>query len=175
MDTAFDILAEQYRPMLLGYALASMNGLEHDAEDIVQETLLAAHCSLASFDKCGNFGAWLRGIARNKVLERRRSAQRSRMVFDSRILDGIEEVYALFDAGPEGEEWAVRMRRLLQNCLERLSEKLRNAVERVYREELSLAEAGAALGASPAAVAQRLSRARESLRRCVHDRVRTEP
>jgi RNA polymerase sigma-70 factor, ECF subfamily len=172
MDTAFDILAEQYRPMLLGYARASMNGIEHDAEDVMQETLLATHSNLASFDKSGNFGAWLRGIARNKVLERRRTARRCRTVFDSRILEGIEEVYALFDAAPEDEEWTARMRRLLQRCLERLSEKLRDAVERVYREELSLGEAAAALGATPAAVAQRLSRARESLRRCVSVQVR---
>jgi RNA polymerase sigma-70 factor len=167
MDVAFDILIEQYRPMLLGYARALMGGVEHDAEDVVQETLLAAHCSLATFDKTGNFGLWLRGIARNKALESRRRSRRRHTLFDSRIIEGIDEVYGLFDTGPDDERWPERMRRMLAHCLERLSENLRDSVERVYREGLSLREAASALEASPAAVAQRLSRARELLRQCV--------
>jgi len=82
MDTAFEILAEQHRPMLLGYARALMNGEEHDAEDVVQETLLAAHRSLSSFDRGANFAGWLRGIARNKALESHRAARRRRTVVD---------------------------------------------------------------------------------------------
>jgi RNA polymerase sigma-70 factor, ECF subfamily len=168
MDKAFEILAEEHRPMLMGYARALMQGVEDDAEDVVQETLLAAHRSLSSFTKGANFAGWLRGIARNKALESRRAARRRRIVFDSRIVEGIEEVYALFDATPLGDEsWAERMRRLLGQCLERLTENLYDAVVRVYRENLSLHEAAAALKVSHAAVAQRLSRARELLRQCV--------
>jgi RNA polymerase sigma-70 factor (ECF subfamily) len=176
MDTAFEILAEEHRPMLLGYALALMNGDGHDAEDVVQETLLAAYRSLACFEKGANFAAWLRGIARNKALESRRATRRRRIVVDSRIVEGIDEVYALFDAASHGEEnWTERMQRLLDRCLQRLSRKLRDAVVRVYREDLSLQEAAAALGATPDAVAQRLSRARESLRRCVSAQGGNEP
>jgi RNA polymerase sigma-70 factor len=168
MDTAFEILAEEHRPMLMGYARALMNGEEHDAEDVVQETLLAAHRSLSSFEKGANFGSWLRGIARNKALECQRAERRRRTIVDSRIVEGIEEVYALFDAASPGEEtWTERMQRLLRDCLERLTQNLRDAVVRVYREELSLRDAAAAMNVSHAAVAQRLSRARESLRQCV--------
>jgi RNA polymerase sigma factor CnrH len=176
MDTAFEILAEQHRPMLLGYARALMNGEEHDAEDVVQETLLAAHRSLATFDKGANFAGWLRGIARNKALESRRAARRRRIVVDSRIVEGIEEVYALFDAASPGEEnWTERMQRLLHKCLERLTQNLRDAVVRVYREELSLHDAAAAMNVSHSALAQRLSRARELLRQCVRTHGGNEP
>lgn len=97
MHTAFDILAEQYRPMLLSYARALLYGNEHEAEDVVQEAFLTAQQRLDSFRQGENFGRWLRGIARNEVLESHRSARRRREVTDGRILEGIEDVYVVFD------------------------------------------------------------------------------
>ena len=75
METAFDILAAQYRPMLLSYARALLGGDRHEAEDVVQESFLVAHRRLETFRQDEDFGRWLRGIARNKVLESRRSSR----------------------------------------------------------------------------------------------------
>lgn len=168
MDTAFEILMQQYRPMLMGYACSLLNGAEHDAEDLVQETLLAAHASLENFERGANFGAWLRGIVRNKALESHRAAKRRRIVVDSRIIEGIEEVYALLDAPTPGEElWIDRLKRFLLHCLDRLNAIHRDALDRVYRDQMNLQEAAAAMSISHAALAKRLSRAREMLRQCV--------
>ncbi|MGA2255527.1 MAG: RNA polymerase sigma factor [Thermoguttaceae bacterium] len=85
MDTAFEILAEQHRPMLLAYARALINGQEHDAEDVVQDTLLAVHGSLATFDTGANVAVWLRGIIRNRARQSHRGARRRRTVVNTAL------------------------------------------------------------------------------------------
>ena len=59
MDRSFDILAAEYRPMVLSYLRAILCD-EHLAEDLTQETFLVAHSKIDSFDAKRNFGAWLR-------------------------------------------------------------------------------------------------------------------
>jgi RNA polymerase sigma-70 factor (ECF subfamily) len=176
VDTAFEILAEQYRPMLASYARTLLYGDEHEAEDVVQETFLTAQQRLDTFRPGENFGRWLRGIARHKAQESHRVGRRRPALVDSRILEGMEGVYAIFDAPALGEEsWRERIERLLRHCTEDLSQHLKNAVVRVYRDGMSLGEAAETLQASSAAVAQRLSRARKLLRLCVEQRVGNEP
>ncbi len=168
MANAFDILVELHRPMLLSYARA-LHYLDADAaEDVVQEALRTGYQRLDSFRQGEDFGRWMRGIVRNKALESHRSAKGRRVVVDSRILDGVEEVYSLFDVSSIGEEsWRERMERRLRHCTDRLSDLLKSALLRVYEEGMTLREAASAENASSAAVAQRLSRARNLVRTCV--------
>lgn len=175
MNKAFEILAEQHRPMLQTYVRALVYGDRHRAEDVVQETLLTAFQRLDSFRPGENFGSWLRGIARNKALESHRSQRQQRVVADSRIIEGMEEVYRTLDTPlPGTETWQERLERWLQHCLGLLSARLKNAVERVYHDNLSLAQAAAVENASADAVAQRLTRARQLLRECVQKQSASE-
>lgn len=170
---AFDILAEQYRPMVLTY-LRTLAGDHSLAEDLTQETFLAACRGLSNFRKGANFGAWLRGIARNKALEERRAQARRRIVADTRIIEGMEEVYATLDAPrADGETWAERLA-LIHDCIARLSGKLRAAVEEVYQRRRSLRDAARVLDTSYEVIAQRLSRARAYLRECMVSRLAEE-
>jgi RNA polymerase sigma-70 factor, ECF subfamily len=176
MDKAFEIMAEEYRPMLFSYARALLGGDEHDADDVVQETFITAQNRLESFRLGENFGSWLRGIARNKVLESNRAARNRRTIVDSRIIEGIEDVYAVFDAPALDEKnWADRLRDTMKQCVERLNRNLQETVLRVYRDGLSLRETAEMLNSSPDAVAQRLSRARNLIRQCVGDRTEETP
>lgn len=171
MPTVLDNLAAQHRPMLLCYARALVGGDEHRAEDIVQETFLTAQRRKEDFRAGADFGPWLRGIARNKILEAQRAAALGPVVVDSQVMEGMDEVFSLFDPAGFGEEpWKDQLLRWLAHCIEKLSPPLREAIERVYREGLSLREAAIALSSSPPAVAQRLSRARELIRLCVQAR-----
>jgi RNA polymerase sigma-70 factor (ECF subfamily) len=168
MSTALENLAAQHRPMLLCYARALLRGDEHQAEDVVQDCFLTAQRRIDDYREGADFGRWLRGIARNKVLERRRSSASRRVVVDSRVIDGMDEVFALFDAGRSDDEpWRDRLLRLLSDCIGKLPPALHDAIDRVYRQGLSLRDAAAALAATPAAIAQRISRARELIRACV--------
>lgn len=167
---AFDILAEHYRPMVLAYLRILVRdwGL---AEDLAQETFIAAHEKLSTFRDGGNFGAWLRGIARHKALESFRAKSRHIVIADSSILEGVEEVYSYFDAPRLNQPtWADRLE-LVRECVRALGASFRGAVNEVYGKGRSLSEAAAAVHISRGALAQRLSRARVLIRKCVETRL----
>ncbi len=64
-------------------------GNEHDALDVVQESLLKAFSRLADFDGRGGFRFWLLRIVSNSALDWGRSRKRKRTVpLDERTSDG---------------------------------------------------------------------------------------
>ena len=93
---------------------------------------------MESFHQGESFSRWLRGFVRNKALESHRAARGRRAIVDSRILDGMEDVYRLFDAPPGQEHWQERLQQLLRHCIDRLSPHSKDAIVRVYSEGLSL-------------------------------------
>lgn len=153
--------------MLLCY-LKGVVGDVHLAEDLVQESLLTARGAIGRFDpKAGSFGVWLRGIARNKVRENKRAGARRPLVVDSRVVEGMEEVFSMFDQpSTEADEWGGRLE-VLRSCVRKLKGTLLPAIEAVYTRGLSLKEAAADLGASAEAIGQRLTRGRRLIRECV--------
>src|SRR5258706_5501521 len=65
--TAFDTLVKPYQRELLVYCY-QMLGSVHDAEDLVQETLIRAWEKCATFTSPGSYRAWLYRIATNLCL-----------------------------------------------------------------------------------------------------------
>ena len=72
---AFEALVDAYRRELLVHCYR-MLGSFHDAEDLVQETLLRAWEKRATLTSPGSYRAWLYRIATNACLNRLRSAPR---------------------------------------------------------------------------------------------------
>ena len=72
---AFARIVHEYALPLRSYLASQVNHLD-DVDDLAQEIFLAALGSLASFHRGDDFGAWLRGIARNKLLVYFRSRSR---------------------------------------------------------------------------------------------------
>src|SRR5215472_4814554 len=72
---AFEALVDAYRRELLVHCYR-MLGSFHDAEDLVQETLLRAWEKRATLTSPGSYRAWLYRIATNVCLNRLRSAPR---------------------------------------------------------------------------------------------------
>jgi RNA polymerase sigma-70 factor (ECF subfamily) len=142
----------------IGRLCMAMLGSQVDADDVTQETLLAAHQSFAEFRQQGTLRAWLMGIARNKCLQflerHRRRGARLRLVREA-------EAEALtLQPDPLVVERAQQARALL----ERVRPSDRDALLLRYCGELSFREVAAACGIEEAAARKRVSRALLALR-----------
>jgi RNA polymerase sigma-70 factor (ECF subfamily) len=122
---AFGRIVHYYALPLRSY-LASQVHHREDMDDLAQEVFLAALANLSSFRRGDDFGAWLRGIARNKLLMYYRSKtrhsqalQRFRDEVTGLIKDDLERTAATDRA--ETIE-------LLLRCVARLPERLRRVV-----------------------------------------------
>src|SRR5438105_15612805 len=72
---AFGQLVRRYALPLRSYLASQVHHLE-DVDDLAQDVFLAALKGLAGYRRGDDFGAWLRGIARNKLLNYYRSSAR---------------------------------------------------------------------------------------------------
>lgn len=130
-----------------------------DADDVMQETFLTVTKKASTFEPGTNFVAWACGIARLKVLENLRERKRATVLSEAAII-------ALTEQGPSSEAFA-ESERALEGCVEKLTPKARDILWRRYSSRQSSEETGEALGMTPLAVRQALTRARSFLRDCV--------
>jgi RNA polymerase sigma-70 factor (ECF subfamily) len=123
---AFEKIVREHDVPLRGY-LAKHAYHSEDVDDLAQEVFLAALGSLSSFRRGDDFGAWLRGIAHNKLLVYFRSKARHQQA----LLRFRDEVVAMigddFERGASGDR-AEAIERLLQ-CIEKLPKRLQRVVK----------------------------------------------
>ncbi len=167
-------LVDDYGDMLFSYAMARVR--RHDiAEDLVQETFMAAHAGLESFKGQSSPKVWLAGILRHKIVDYLRKATRNRPQDD----DG-EWVKSFFDkAGhwiEKPADWSCdpaailenqSFWQVLQNCLKNLTEPVAQAFVLRVMDELPPEQVCENLDISSANLWGRLHRARIHLRRCL--------
>ena len=167
--TAFEVLVRKYAGGIHGLAMGMLRS-DAEAQDIVQETFLAAFRKLPSFSRRSPFRAWLYRIATNACLMRLRSRRRRPEV--PLLLRGPG-----FDGEGQHErpviDWSPRADALVQD--RELGERIRQEVDRLpekYRavllladyEHLSMRAIAAALDLTVPNVKTRLHRARLSVR-----------
>lgn len=130
------------------------------ADDVFQEVFLTVTQRGADFRRDGNFLAWVRGIARNKVLEHYRRQRKSPLPFD-------EELLALLAESTDQGDPFQDQREALAKCLERLAPRARELVDLRYGEHaLAPAKIAEHLAWTTNAVNVALARARAFLREC---------
>jgi RNA polymerase sigma-70 factor (ECF subfamily) len=170
-ESAFEVLVQRYqgRAYRLAFRLVGADG---DPQDALQEAFLQVFRKLESFRGESRFGTWLFRIVTNAALMQRRGRSR-------RPAESLEAFLPRFDANgrhaatPAELQVAARADELLDRRT--LAERAREGIERLpdaYRaafvlrdlEELPTAEVALVLGLEPAAVRQRVHRARLMLR-----------
>lgn len=139
----------------IGRLCMALLGSQADAEEVTQETLMAAHDAMASFRGDGSVRAWLFGIARRMCA--RRLETRGRQERRLKIVAGTPPDAP---AGADVLADAARVRELL----ERLKPSEREALLLRYECDLSYSEIGTACGIDEAAARKRASRALDRLR-----------
>ena len=148
-ETLLVMLSVALRPLVHSRARAA--GL--DAEDVVQEVLLALHLKRGTWQVGTPVAPWVAAIARNKIIDAlRRRGQR--------IEVSIESVVETLGSGITDEG---RNAQDVEHMLERLNSKQRDVVRTVSLEGYSAQEAAQRLQMSEVAVRVTLHRSLKAL------------
>ena len=168
---AFSELVNAHKDKLYAF-VRKLVGDPDDTNDIVQDTFLKAIDKIDQFRGDSAFGTWLTSIALNQ----------SRALFAKRKqadLKPIEDYLPAYDKNAERPlaearlfDWKdphsllenEELRRVVDEGLNQLPFKYREAFVLRYVEELSVKEVAAAIGESEAATKSRILRARVALR-----------
>ena len=142
-------LLVQLHARAVGRVCMALLGSQSEAEDALQETLLAALNGLESFRNEGTLRAWLLSIARRACARRLEARSRERELRRS-----LPEPATDTANSAERQTMARRARRLLDDI--RPSE--REALVLRYAAELSYREVGQACGIDEATARKRVSR-----------------
>ncbi|MEY3898345.1 MAG: polymerase sigma-E factor [Verrucomicrobiota bacterium] len=135
-----------------------------DAEDLAQESFIAAFRGLAKFDTAQSFEAWLIGIARHRVLGHFRSTDRRQKTterFREECLVKIESELGEI----EGEIGRDPLKRLM-DCVEKLPERMRQVIRARLRGEDG-SKTAALLNTSRGAIYMMQLRANGQLKDCM--------
>jgi len=127
---AFDTLVKAHEKLLRGF-LTRRVGAEA-AEDVLQETWMAAWSALPKFTNQSRFKAWLFGIALHKIQDYHRARGRApaeHLSEEEEARLAAPDVYAAID-----------LRDAIETALLRLPEAQREVLEMYYYAELTLPE-----------------------------------
>lgn len=146
-------LVEQYAGLLFGLA-RRLSGCPTDAEDLVQQTFLAAHAHGDQLRDTTKVRAWLCTILRNEFLKLVRSRRRTSTI----SLDALGEPTSPEHSNTEIDGEAILL------ALDSLPEEFRVPIVLYFFEEMSYREIGESLDLPIGTVMSRLSRAKTRLR-----------
>lgn len=154
---AYRILLEKLSRYLRGYYKAKLMRYDRDAieaEDLVQEVLMAIHTRRHTYDPAQPFTPWMHAMARYKLVDYLR---RSRAGFSNVGLDDVGEL------ADQDDRVSVESGYDLEKLLARLPEKMRRAIQSVKIDGLSVAEAAERCGMSESAVKVNVHRGLKAL------------
>jgi RNA polymerase sigma-70 factor, ECF subfamily len=143
---AYHTLLQQLTGHLRAYFRRRFAMIGHgpaEAEDLLQEVLLALHLHRHNYDELQPFTPWVQAIARHKFLDHLR---RTKYVIKNTSFDSQQELAAHSDMGAV-ETWLD-----LERLLSRISYTARQAIRYVKLEGLSISEAAAQCGMSESAL-----------------------
>jgi RNA polymerase sigma-70 factor (ECF subfamily) len=154
---AFDAVYARHHARIWDF-LARLAGDRAGAEDLYQETWLAAAAHAARLAPDSDILPWLYTIARNKYRSARRFA-----LFDRRRREAVAVTPLALVRTPDDELTARRRARALAAAFAGLGDAHREVLLLCAVEDLETPQVAAILALSEAAVRKRLSRARATL------------
>ena len=113
------------------------------------------------YDRARSFGAWARGIAARKLLERRNSDRRAPLPFSPEAIRALAEAA---ERSPSRERPSLEA---LERCVERLPDRSRRLLAMRYGQDDPPEQIAAQIRTTTAAVYQALWRLRRWLRKCM--------
>ena len=154
---AYRTLLAKLAPRLRAYYKRRMMGAgrgAEEAEDLVQETLLAVHLKRHTYDPDALFTPWLHAIARYKLID---FLRRTRTSSSDVPIDEADTIMAHDDNVDAESSYDVK------RLMERLPKNMRCAIEAVKLHGLSVAEAAERCGMSEPGVKVSIHRGLKTL------------
>lgn len=164
---AFQTLAERTAPVIFRRALAITSN-HHDAEDVLQETLLKGFTHISEFKGRSQLSTWLVRIGMNEAIMMLRKRRRDAPLTADLSSGGkVEEAASLQAAKSETDSRIVRteLGSLLNKALRRLPARARQVLHLRYLEGCSIEETAKRLNLSRGSVKAYACRSRAKLRK----------
>jgi RNA polymerase sigma-70 factor (ECF subfamily) len=159
---AFGKLTEAYYSRVWRFLLKWVKNRD-DAEELAQETFLAAWRALPGYRAGSKFSTWLLGIALNLARNHHNRTVKKR----SRDVELDESLYLETPGGhdtePDRQYERKQTMRALEDAIGRLPDDMREVVTMVKLEGMLLDEVASVLGIPAGTVKSRLSRAKSKL------------
>lgn len=144
---------------------AAMLGAESSwLDDVCQEVFIETYRALEKYDPEYSFRKWIRGIARNIVARFRTKMARERVIREGATAELLRKAVEEETLPAYCELTTVET---MKQCLQRLSENLREMLLLRYSSRMNSDEIGEEFGQSPASVRMSLMRTRKKLIECI--------
>jgi RNA polymerase sigma-70 factor (ECF subfamily) len=144
---------------LRGFILALLPDLVL-VDDLLHEVFLIATEKAANYQDGTNYLAWVKAMARFKVLEAIRLRRSTVETLSPEVLE------VLFVAAPDIEADEVQVH-AIRSCIQNLSKSSKTLIDMRYRLECKPAEIANRIGWTVQSVSVELSKARDVLRKCL--------
>jgi RNA polymerase sigma-70 factor, ECF subfamily len=167
---------DRYGDVLLRFACSRVSDSEL-AEDLVQETFLAAYRHRHKFAGESSFGTWLVAILRRKIADHYRAVGRAPELLDGNSWDSADAFskhgkwinkYSRWQTSPEQLAENQEFWQVFKSCLHGLPSPLAQAFQLRELVCATADEASEQIGITPKNLGVRLHRARLLLRQCLN-------
>ncbi|MBI3854427.1 MAG: sigma-70 family RNA polymerase sigma factor [Planctomycetes bacterium] len=161
---AYRILVKEYGSVVRA-CLAGHLSSGDTVEDLAQETFIAAYEHLGEFDLDQDFGPWIKGIARNKMLMHLRRTYQHGEALEKLKAKAAEKVFdevVRLQSADDGQ--AVDQ---LRRCFEKLPQRLVGVLRARYYERESVTAIAGRHRTSVSAISSLLFRGRKELQSCM--------
>ncbi len=151
------LTANQRRIYGFIYAMLSDHSV---AEDILQETTMFMWENFDKFQEGTNFSAWGISIARNFVLKHCRSRKNKAMLFDSEVLENLEEQSDIFEFQEEQFD-------ALKKCFKKLREVDRQLMQMRYIDKIKIKSISERFNLSTSHLYRGIAKINNNLLKCI--------
>lgn len=161
-DAALSALLARHAPTVMRFAMKMCRN-EADAEDVLQETLLAAARGARDLRGESSVSTWLYTVARSYCIKKRRRGKHAPEAIETLDAEGAEAIPSRTSTPEEGAA-DHEVSRALERAIGALDDASREVIVLRDVEGLSAIETAEVLGTSVDAVKSRLHRARANVR-----------
>ncbi|MDX1564133.1 MAG: RNA polymerase sigma factor [Phycisphaeraceae bacterium] len=156
------------RPAVMAYAMTLVRNY-HVAEDLFQETMVAALYDLDKTARVDNLSAWLLGITRNKALKYFEREGREAPI--GKLAEMAQAALLETEENPmRGED----RHEALRQCLEHLPARTLDVIRMRFEEDAPYSTIARCMRMSEQAIRKVVSRGRQALYHCIHHQMRTQ-